>query len=118
MGTTAENQPELKEQEEYFQVKKDLEKYFSKEQRREIYSFFGRGFCLQGKIAIAKIFVTAASQGKFFKDIILCCEQEYHRSWKLQPVFIRGNSDTSLVIGLQNLLALENIRRKLGIPLS
>lgn len=115
MGSAMECQTK-EEQEEYGQIKIEFRKYFPREERREVYSFFNRGFCIQGKIELSKIFLAAAKQGKLFKDIMIACEAQYQRFWRDQHISIRGNPAVDSVAGMQSKISLNNIYEKLEIP--
>ena len=102
--------------ERWGEIKKELEKYFSRTQRREIYSFLSRGFSFPGKIAIGEIFLTAAKQGKSFSDIMVACEGQYHRTWRDQTPFTqRGNLDADHNVGAENRKSVNNIYKSLGL---
>lgn len=95
----------------------ELEKQLSlKEEKDRLSSFLRRGFCVEGRIVLIKAFRYAIDQGKSFGDIMLCFEAEYHRVWKGQHIYIRGNPDADSVAGTQTKVSIENIYKELKIP--
>lgn len=82
----------------------------------QIKALLDRGFCRDGQVAVASVFLFAGERGKSVEDVLAACEAEWKRSWNFQHPDICGSADAPGAAGIQNRASLENIYASLGIP--
>ena len=92
-----------------------LDKNLPADEASEVKRFLQQGFCYNGQIVIASVFVFAKEHGKSVSDVLPLMRQEWTRNWRYQHPDICGSADAPGGAGLQNRASLGNIYSALGI---